>query len=128
EDGSYGWVRTDLTAKGEMAEDGGYHFVTGGDGVRGAIILNFLDEADGDSSHYNTLYRLTEFRSIDGYQIDPTPRYYVWGEAGRTEAETAALMADTLAKAGVKWEQVTFISFGESRTETINNEPTTTSI
>ena len=128
EDGSYGWVRTDLTAKGEMAEDGGYHFVTGGDGVKGAIILNFLDEADGDSSHYNTLYRLTEFRSIDGYQIDPTPRYYVWGEAGRTEAETAALMADPLAKAGVKWEQVTFIPFGESRTETINNEPTTTSI
>lgn len=128
EDGNYGWVRTDLTAKGEMAEDGGYHFVTGGDGVEGAIILNFLDEADGGGSHYNTLYRLTEFRSIDGYELDPAPRYYVWGEAGRTEAETAALMTDALAEAGVQWEQVTFIPFGESRTETINNEPTVTTI
>lgn len=128
EDGSYGWVRTDLTAKGEEAEDGGYHFVTGGDGVKGAIILNFLDEEDGGGSYYNTLYRLTEFRSIDGYELDPTPRYYVWGEAGKTEAETAALMADVLEKAKVKWEQVTFIPFGESKTENINNEPTTTSI
>lgn len=128
EDGSYGWVRTDLTAKGEETGDGGYHFVTGGDGVEGAIILNFLDEADGGGSHYNTLYRLTEFRSIDGYELDPAPRYYVWGEAGRTEAETAALMTDALAEAGIQWEQVTFIPFGESRTETINNEPTVTTI
>lgn len=129
EDGNYDWVRTDLTAKGEMAEDGGYHFVTGGDGVEGAIILNFLDEREeGQNSYYNVLYRLTEFRSIDGYELDPTPRYYVWGEYNKTAEQTAAEMADVLAEANVKWEQVTFIPFGQSMTETINNEPLTTSV
>lgn len=128
EEGSYAWVRTDLTAMGTEAEDGGRHFITGGDGVEGAIILNFLDEEDSGGSHYNTLYRLTEFQSIDGYQLDPTPRYYVWGEAGKTEEDTAALMAEALEKAGVKWEQITFIPFGESKTDNIANEPTTTSI
>ena len=129
EDGNYNWVRTDLTAKGEMAEDGGYHFVTGGDGVEGAIILNFLDEREeGQNSYYNVLYRLTEFRSIDGYELDPTPRYYVWGEYNKTAEQTAAEMADALAEANVDWDQVTFIPFGQSMTETINNEPLTTSV
>lgn len=127
-DGSYNWVRTDLTAKGEEAEDGGKHYITGGDGVEGAIILNFLEEADGNGSYYNTLYRLTEFRSIDGYELDPTPRYYVWGEDGKTEEETAALMADVLEEAKVTWDEVIFIPFGESKTDSIANEPTTTTI
>ena len=37
-------------------------------------------------------------------------------------------MADALAEANVDWSQVRFIPFGQSKTETINNEPTTTSI
>ncbi|MZL69079.1 MULTISPECIES: Cna B-type domain-containing protein [Eubacteriales] len=129
EDGSYAWVRTDLTAEGPVADDGGRHFITGGDGVEGAIILNFLDEREeGQNSYYNVLYRLTEFRSIDGYELDPTPRYYVWGEYNKTAEQTAAEMADALAEANVDWDQVTFIPFGQSMTETINNEPLTTSI
>lgn len=132
EDGGYAWVRTDLTAAGPKADDGGRHFITGGDGVEGAIILNFLDEGDenGNGSHYNTLYRLTEYKTLDGYERDPTPRYYVWGKYGKSAEETAAEMADVLAKAGVKWDrdQVTFIPFGESKTEYIKNEPTTTEI
>ena len=47
DDGTYSWVRTDLTARGPEAEDGGRHFITGGDGLEGAIILNFLDEGGG---------------------------------------------------------------------------------
>lgn len=37
-------------------------------------------------------------------------------------------MAEVLAEAEVDWDQVTFIPFGESMMETINNEPLTTSI
>ena len=129
EDGTYQWVRTDLTAVGPEADDGGRHFITGGDGVEGAIILNFLDEGEeGQSSYYNTLYRLTEFQTLPDYELDETPRYYVWGENGKTEDQTAAEMADILKGANVTWDEVTFISFGESKTEYINNEPVTTSI
>ena len=129
EDGTYAWARTDLTAKGPVADDGGRHFITGGDGLEGAIILNFLDEeGDGNSSYYNTLYRLTEYETLDGYELDTTPRYYVWGELGKTEEQTAAEMADVLAEANVTWDEVTFIPFGQSKTETISNEPLTTSI
>lgn len=127
ENGTYGWVRTAITAKGEV-DDNGKHFVTGGDEVEGAIILNFLEEQDGDGSHYNTLYRLKEYKTLDGYELDPTPRYYVWGEYGKSAEETAAEMDDALKKAQVIWDQVTFISFGESKTEYIKNEPTTTEI
>lgn len=130
EDGTtYQWTRTDLTAQGTPADDGGRHFITGGDGVEGAIILNFLDEGgEGQSSYYNTLYRLTEFQTLEGYELDPTPRYYVWGQLGMTEEETAAAMADALQKAGVTWDQVVFIPFGQSKTEYINNEPLNTSV
>lgn len=128
EDGRHDWVRTDLTAKGEEAEDGGTRFITGGDGVKGAIVLNFLEEADGNSSYYNTIYRLTEYKSIDGYVIDPTPRYYVWGENGITEEETALRMADDLREAGITWDDVIFIPFGQSKTDYIANESATTSI
>ena len=127
EDGTYGWVRTAITAKGEEDENG-KHFVTGGDGVEGAIVLNFLDEGNGGGSHYNTLYRLTEYKTLDGYELDTTPHYYVWGEANATEEETAAAMAEVLKQTGVKWDQVTFIPFGESKTDYIQNLPTTTEI
>ena len=128
EGGGYKWVRTDLTAEGPAADDGGRHFITGGDDVEGAIILNFLDEGKGDGSHYNTLYRLTEYKTLDGYELDTTPHYYVWGEANATEEETAAAMAEVLKQTGVKWDQVTFIPFGESKTDYIQNLPTTTEI
>ena len=52
----------------------------------------------------------------------------MWGEYNKTAEQTAAEMADALAEANVRWEQVTFIPFGQSMTETINNEPLTTSI
>ena len=79
EGGGYKWVRTDVTAEGPPAGDGGNQFITGGDNVEGAIILNFLDEGggNGSGSHYNTLYRLTEFETLPGYKLDTTPRYYV---------------------------------------------------
>lgn len=128
EDGNYKWVRTDLTAEGPVADDGGRHFITGGDDVEGAIILNFLDEGNEGGSHYNTLYRLTEYETLDGYERDPTPRYYVWGEANATEEETAAAMADALKEAKVTRDQVTFIPFGESETDYIQNLPTTTEV
>lgn len=128
DDGTYKWERTDITAKGPAADDGGRHFITGGDNVPGAIILNFLDEGDGDGTHYNTLYRLTEFQALDGYELDPTPRYYVWGRQGATAADTQAAMADALQSADITWDQVVFIPFGESKTEYISNAPTTTSI
>ena len=130
DNGEYTWVRTSLTAQGEEAEDGGKHYITGGDGVEGAIILNFLDEGggNGNGSHYNTLYRLTEFETLPGYKLDTTPRYYVWGRNGATEESTQAAMADVLAKAGVTWDEVTFIPYGGSETQTIANEPTTTEI
>lgn len=127
EDGTYGWVRTAITAKGEEDKNG-KHFITGGDGVKGAIILNFLDEGNGGGSHYNTLYRLTEYQTLDGYELDKTPRYYVWGEANATEEETAAAMAEVLKQTGVDWEDVMFIPFGESKTDDIQNLPTTTEI
>lgn len=130
DNGEYTWVRTSLTAQGEEAEDGGKHYITGGDGVEGAIILNFLDEGggNGNGSHYNTLYRLTEFETLPGYKLDTTPRYYVWGRNGATEESTQAAMADVLAEAGVTWDEVTFIPYGGSMTDTISNEPTTTEI
>ncbi len=128
DNGEYTWVRTSLTAQGEEAEDGGKHYITGGDGVEGAIILNFLDEGNGGGSHYNTLYRLTEYKTLDGYELDTTPHYYVWGEANATEEETAAAMAEVLKQTGVNWDQVTFIPFGESKTDYIQNLPTTTEI
>ena len=128
DDGTYKWERTDITAKGPAADDGGRHFITGGDDVTGAIILNFLDERDGDGTHYNTLYRLTEYETLEGYELDTAPRYYVWGELGATEEKTAEAMADALQSAGITWEQVVFIPFGESKTEYISNAPTTTSI
>ena len=123
DDGTYKWVRTYITAEGR---DG--YFITGGDGPVGAIILNFLDEGDGDGTHYNTLYRLTEYETLEGYELDTTPRYYVWGELGATEEATADAMADALNGADVAWDQVVFIPFGESKTEYISNAPTTTSI
>lgn len=126
--GTYKWERTDITAKGPAADDGGRHFITGGDNVTGAIILNFLDEGDGDGTHYNTLYRLTEYKTLEGYELDTTPRYYVWGELGATEEATAKAMADALKGVDVAWDQVVFIPFGESKTEYISNAPTTTSI
>ena len=92
-DDGYSWNTTSVTAE---APDG-VHFITGGDGVEGAIILNFLDEGNGGGSHYNTLYRLTEYQTLDGYELDTTPHYYVWGEANATEEETAAAMAEVLA-------------------------------
>ena len=128
EDGGYEWVRTDLTAEGPAADDGGRHFITGGDGVKGAIILNFLDEGNEGGSHYNTLYRLTEYKTLDGFELDTTPHYYVWGKANATKEETAAAMAEVLAKTGVDWEDVMFIPFGESKTDDIQNLPTTTKI
>ncbi len=121
--GNYAWVQTSITAAGR---DG--YFITGGDNVPGAIILNFLDEGDGDGTHYNTLYRLTEYKTLEGYELDTTPRYYVWGELGATEEATAKAMADALNGADVAWDQVVFIPFGESKTEYISNAPTTTSI
>ena len=121
--GNYAWVQTSITAAGR---DG--YFITGGDNVPGAIILNFLDEGDGDGTHYNTLYRLTEFQALDGYELDPTPRYYVWGRQGATAADTQAAMANALNSADITWDQVVFIPFGESKTEYISNAPTTTSI
>ena len=130
EGGGYKWVRTDVTAAGPPAGDGGNHFITGGDNVEGAIILNFLDEGggNGNGSHYNTLYRLTEFETLPGYKLDTTPRYYVWGRNGATEESTQAAMAVVLAEAGVTWDEVTFIPYGGSETQTIANEPTTTEI
>ena len=130
EGGGYEWVRTDVTAAGPEAGDGGNHFITGGDNVEGAIILNFLDEGDenGSSSHYNTLYRLTEFKTLPGYKLDTTPRYYVWGRNGATEESTQEAMAGVLAEAGVTWDKVAFIPYGGSETQTIANEPTTTEI
>ena len=123
ENETYEWVQTSITAAGR---DG--YFITGGDGPVGAIILNFLDEGDGDGTHYNTLYRLTEYETLEGYELDTTPRYYVWGELGATEEATADAMADALNGADVAWDQVVFIPFGESKTEYISNAPTTTSI
>ena len=123
ENETYEWVQTSITAEGR---DG--YFITGGDGVKGAIILNFLDEGDGDGTHYNTLYRLTEYETLEGYELDTTPRYYVWGELGATEEATAEAMADALKSAEITWDQVVFIPFGESKTEYISNAPTTTSI
>lgn len=123
ENETYEWVQTSITAEGR---DG--YFITGGDGVKGAIILNFLDEGDGDGTHYNTLYRLTEYETLEGYELDTTPRYYVWGELGATEEATAEAMADALKSAEITWDQVVFIPFGESKTEYISNEPTTTLI
>ena len=127
EDETYGWVRTAITAKGEEDKNG-KHFVTGGDGVEGAIILNFLDEGKEGGSHYNTLYRLTEYQTLDGYELNTTPHYYVWGEANATKEETAAAMAEVLAATDVNWEDVMFIPFGESETDYIQNLPTTTEI
>ena len=123
-DDGYSWNTTSVTA----AAPDGVHFITGGDGVKGAIILNFLDEGNGGGSHYNTLYRLTEYQTLDGYELDKTPRYYVWGEANATEEETAAAMAEVLKQTGVDWEDVMFIPFGESKTDDIQNLPTTTEI
>ena len=119
--GNYDWVRTSITAEGE---DG--YFITGGDGPVGAIILNFLEEVGG--TRYNTLYRLTEYRTLDGYELDTTPRYYVWGQRGVSEEETQTAMAGELQRAGVNWEDVAFIPYGESRMEYTSNEPTTTSV
>lgn len=128
EDGTtYDWEQTDITAEGEIGE-GGQHFITGGDGPEGAIILNFLEEEDGGGSYYNTIYKLVEYSTIEGYALDPTPRYYVWGKDGMSANQTAAEMDDVLKKAGVLWEEVTFIPYGGSMTDTISNEPTTTEI
>lgn len=128
EDGTtYDWEQTDITAEGEIGE-GGQHFITGGDGPEGAIILNFLEEEDGGGSYYNTIYKLVEYSTIEGYALDPTPRYYVWGKDGMSANQTAAEMDDVLKKAGVLWEKVTFIPYGGSMTDTISNEPTTTEI
>lgn len=128
EDGTtYDWEQTDITAEGEVGE-GGQHFITGGDGPEGAIILNFLEEEDGGGSYYNTIYKLVEYSTIEGYALDPTPRYYVWGKDGMSANQTAAEMDDVLGKAGVLWEKVTFIPYGGSMTDTISNEPTTTEI
>ena len=52
----------------------------------------------------------------------------MWGEANATEKETAAAMAEVLAKTDVDWEDVMFIPFGESKTDYIQNLPTTTKI
>lgn len=128
EDGTtYDWEQTDITAEGEVGE-GGQHFITGGDGPEGAIILNFLEEEDGGGSYYNTIYKLVEYSTIEGYALDPTPRYYVWGKDGMSADQTAAEIDDVLKKAGVLWEEVTFIPYGGSMTDTISNEPTTTEI
>ena len=119
--GNYAWVQTSITATGE----GGY-FITGDDGPDGAIILNFLEEEGG--TRYNTLYRLTEYETLEGYELDTTPSYYVWGQQGVSEEDTQTMMAGELQSAGVNWEDVAFIPYGESRMEYISNEPTTTSV
>lgn len=123
-DGTYQWKQTSIKA----AAPDGKHYITGGDGVEGAIILNFLDEGAGDGSHYNTIYRLTEYQALEGYELDQTPRYFVWGEASATEEETAAAMTGALEEAGITWDNVHFIPYGESETEYIPNERETTQI
>lgn len=122
-DGGYAWKQTSITAAGR---DG--YFVTGGDGVTGAIILNFLGDEEGESTHYNTLYRLTEHETLPGYQLDATPRYYVWMEQNATRGSTIAAMRDIWEPSGVDPDSVVFIGFGENATEYIGNKPTTTSI
>ena len=123
-DDGYSWNTTSVTA----AAPDGVHFITGGDRVKGAIVLNFLGEENEGGSHYNTLYRLTEYQTLDGYELNTTPHYYVWGEANATEEGTAEAMAEVLAETGVDWEDVMFIPFGESKTDDIQNLPTTTEI
>ena len=123
-DDGYSWNTTSVTA----AAPDGVHFITGGDRVKGAIVLNFLGEENEGGSHYNTLYRLTEYQTLDGYELNTTPHYYVWGEANATEEGTAEAMAEVLAETGVDWEDVMFIPFGESKTDSIQNLPTTTKI
>ena len=122
-DGRYGWFKTSLTAAGR---DG--YFVTGGDGVKGAIILNFLDDEEGEGTHYNTLYRLTEYETLPGYVLDGTPRYYVWMEQNATKESTIAAMSGIWELSGVDPDSVVFIGFGENATEYIGNEPTTASV
>ena len=124
EGGTYQWKQTSITA----AADDGEHYITGGDGVPGAIILNFLDEGAGDGSHYNTIYRLTEYQALEGYVLDDTPRYYVWGALNQTAEEAAAAMTDALENARITWNDVHFIPYGESETEYIPNERKTTQI
>ncbi len=119
--GNYAWVQTSITATGE-----GGHFITGEDGPDGAIVLNFLEEEGG--TRYNTLYRLTEHETLEGYELDTTPSYYVWGQQEVSEEDTRTAMAGELQSAGVNWEDVAFIPYGESRMEYISNEPTTTSV
>lgn len=122
-DGGYAWRQTSITAAGR--DD---YFVTGGDGVTGAIILNFLGDEEGESTHYNTLYRLTEHETLPGYQLDITPRYYVWMEQNATRESTIAAMSDIWEQSSVDPDSVVFIGFGENATEYIGNKPTTTSI
>lgn len=122
-DGGHEWKQTSITASGR---DG--YFITGGDGVTGAIILNFLDDKKDENSHYNTLYRLTEHESLPGYQLDATPRYYVWMEQNATRESTIQTMGRVWMQAGIDPASVVFIEFGENITEYIKNEPTTTGI
>ena len=99
--------------------------------MEGAIILNFLDEeGDGNSSYYNTLYRLTECQTLDGYELDHARPGTMCGASWerRKSRPLRRCMAHVLAETNVTWDEVTFIPFGQSKTETISNEPLTTSI
>lgn len=122
-DGGYDWYRTSITAAGR---DG--YFITGGDGVEGAIIFNFLDDTQDGKSHYNTLYRLVEHETLPGYELDETPRYYVWMEQNASRESTIAAMSHVWEQTGVDPDNVRFIGFSENVTEYIGNEPATTSI
>lgn len=120
--GQYIWEQTSITAKGP---DG--LFVTGGDGPKGEIILNFL--GGENQTRYETIYRIREHQAPDGYQItDNSYHYFVWMREGATKDTTIRNMSAMLQAAGINSNDVVFIPYNANYSLYVENEPTTTSI
>lgn len=118
----YVWEQTSITAVGD---DG--LFVTGGDGPKGEIILNFL--GGENQTRYETIYRIREEQAPEGYQITNDSYYYfVWMRENTTEETTIGNMADMFQAAGISADQVAFIPYNANHSLYVENEPTTTSI
>lgn len=107
----YEWRPTSATALGQ---DG--LFVVG---EEGKITLSFL----GETTLYNTLYRLEEVDPPDGYLKSGQPYYFIWLRRGETQEDAIQRMQESGALGDVSPDQIVCVGYSTSHSIYVPNEP-----
>ena len=106
--GGYAWTPSALAGAGA---DG--YFTINDEGYFELSYVSYI----GDSTLYNTLYKLTEVTPPEGYTQSPYPIYFVWMEYGKTPEETVAIMEKAGAippEEDIPVENVYFIEYSSN--------------